>query len=245
LYRLYQFLDWEYFLWAVIWGLYFFDCTRRVDDSRFLIVLSRKSLHAIFSENVFVIARKSVYLAGFLRPGHLVFEEKWFPPNFLARPTASQNSYLKVINQAAEPFRVLGFVQGWILLVYGPFLTFFHNLGFALTAVLLMAYANNTLATILLRKSIFWKRLSQKYRRHIISDLFLCVPYGINVTGRIARGLSLSFPLFPHLLHPAPTEETKAVLRQMVDEMLISYDCKEGTELIEKLREVGESKYVG
>ena len=244
MYRLYQILEWEYFLWAVVWALYFFDCIRRIDGGRFLIVLSRKSLHAILSENVFTIARKSVYMAGFLHPSHLIFEEKWFPPNLAALPTSSQDRYLKTLGQAAEPFRMLGFVQGWILLIYGPILTFSYNLNFALSIVLVMAYANSTLTAIFFKRSILWKRISQKYRWQIVFDLFLCVPYGINFAGRITKGLSPPFFLFSHLLHPAPSEETKAVLRRMVDEMLISYDCTDGTELIEKLRALGESKYV-
>ena len=225
----------------VVWGLYLFDCIRRVDDGQFLIALSRKSLHAIFLENVYTIARKSVYLAGFLRPSYMVFQERWFPPNLTGIPSASQRRYLMTLNRAAEPFRMIGFIQGWILLIYGPILTYLYNLGFALTTVLIIAYLNNIIAVILLRKSTFWSRLPKKHYRHIISDLFLCVPYGINITERISKGITLPFYLFPHLLHPSPSEETKAVLRRMVDEMLISYEYEEGNELIENMRALGES----
>jgi hypothetical protein len=244
LHILYQIFDWEYFLWAVVWGLYGYDCIRKVDKGRFLIVLSRRSLHAKFSESNFCRARKIFYFSEFLRPSRLVFEEDWIRPNLSARPLSSQSRYLKTLSQVAEPFRVLSLVQGWILLVYGPILTFSHNLNLALTTVLVGAYANSAIMAILLRNSPFWKRLSQKHHRQIISDLFLCVPYGINVAGRISMGLSLPFSLFPHLLFPAPSEETKAVLRQMVDEMQNSYDFEDGSELIEKLRALGESKYV-
>ena len=193
-------LNSDYLIWCVIWSIYLLNSIRLVRQDEFLVLISSSRIHGIYNNTGLLLFDKRLYFSEFLRPTRAVFTQKWISET-LENSKESHRRYLTVIDRALEPFRIIGLVNFYILLLLAPALTFSHSVSLAVIVTLPVCYLTNIAFLPLMLKSILWKRLSKNRRAGIILDFVLFPPAAISIVGKLCRNLFIKADLLMLVLN--------------------------------------------